>query len=139
VFGAALTVWPVMLVHDATLGPLLQLADNVAAPVPVAWADLPVGAYRLGILAAHVRTAREFAADIELRAEVVDVWVEGGETAVVLTSGERSIAVRQAGYRRWTLGRSVPLFFALAGTFVFSPRGATLRVPQPEAVAHGVH
>lgn len=139
VHGAGLAVWPIMLVLDATLGRVVQLADKLSVPAPAAWDDVPPGPHRLGILAPCVHLERRAASDIEVRAEVVRSQVEGGETTTSLTSQGREIVVRQAGWTRLAPRQIVSLFFALADALLFSARGLTLRAARQFMVAHGAN
>ncbi|MEZ5962969.1 MAG: ATP-binding cassette domain-containing protein [Planctomycetota bacterium] len=137
VFGPGLSVWPVMLVKDVTLGRLVQLGDRLVVPAPTAWDALPPGSYRLGIPAHRVRLARRHAADVELRAEVARVDAAGGQLLVTVRTERREIAF--ASRTRFAVRQPVVLYVTLADALVFSSHGRALPLGNEEMVAHGAH
>jgi multiple sugar transport system ATP-binding protein len=135
-YGGTLALWPVMVVRDRVNGAVVQLHHKVVVEAPPAWSDVPPGPYRLGLPPSSVRTHRRLATDVELRAEVMHNQIEAGESTIGLRSHDRDLSLRQAGYQRLPLRQTITVFFSLADTLLFSPRGRTLQ-PVPAAVAHG--
>lgn len=137
VHAPALAVWPVMLVKDSTLGRVVQIGDRLLVPAPTVWDALALGPYRLGIPAHHVHESRRHAADLELRAEVVQVDAAHGQMAVTARVDRFELTYHSRA--RPTPRQSVALFVGLQDLLVFSPHGKTLRLANQEAVAHGAH
>lgn len=137
VFSPPLSIWPVMLVTDATLGRVVQLSDRLVVPAPAAWQELVPGPYRLGIPAHRVHPERRHAADIELRGEVVRVEAIAGQLAVTARVDGRELAF--VGAARPDPRQPLALFTSLPDLLVFSPQGRTVRLAREEAIPHGAH